>query len=408
MPVVLEKPLYKSSEGALFSTGAFVIFSSIHCVGSNNIMVKRQANLSLTSFQSMGIETSMVGKEKSVSMRSVESFSSNSSSLCSTDPAMRRTTSRHHKLKAQGRTIDEKTEMDCDLRVTFSPMISEVVCEVRNREDFNDAEKLELFLTLDDMAKIKYDAKYITKYYRVKEKRTIDSLDQVYTEAMCRSTYFTSYEEFLRFIRNDDGEFEQIVAQLNPWCRSTKLSGRGLERYCSQKQRSERQSFSSECRAAVVRLSKSEAVSAEEVAAFYHEYSRGNTIYARLMGRGDEIAAANVHIDSKSEFVVQPKNLLEYSQQISCGRGVTNLNIREQATTKREIDESRAGYATDDTNYNKVDAHCHMDTSNSKRLSMDRRQLFAMQRQSSSARLIVRLSNRAIETRLSNRSLDTI
>ena len=362
-------------------------------------MVKRQTVSPLSSFQSVGIDTSMVVIDKNTSMRSIESLSSNTSSLCSNDPAMRRTISRQRKgcvyiekLRAERRTIDETNEMNCDLRVTFSPMISEVVCEVINREDFTDHDRHELFLTLDDMSKIKYDAKYVTKYYRVKEKCTVDSLDQVYTQAMCRSTYFTTYEEFLRFIRNDNGDFEKIAEQLNTWCRTVKVSGRGLERYCSQKQRNERQAFSAECRSAVVRLSKSSTVSPEELAAFYHEYSRGNTIYARLMGRGDEIAAANVF---KKESATQPKNLIHFSQQAAYDRRSTNWDrcdamegvINLSGDTGKVEKSPPSGYKTH-----------HMDTSNSKLLSMDRRQLFAMQRQSSSAKLIVRLSNRSLET----------
>jgi hypothetical protein len=370
-------------------------------------MVKRQAVPSLSSFQSVGIDTSMVVIDKNTSMRSIESLSSNTSSLCSTDPAMRRTGSRqrsgcvcNEKMNTERRTIHETKEMNCDLRVSFSPIVSEVVCEVINREDFTDNDRHELFLTLDDMSKIKYDAKYITKYYRVKEKCTVDSLDQVYTQAMCRSTYFATYDEFLRFIRNDDGDFEKIAEQLNPWCRTVKVSGRGLERYCSQKQRNERQAFSAECRAAVVRLSKSGTVSPEELSTFYHEYSRGNTIYARLMGRGDEIAAANVFNKVND---VQPKNLIHFSKQAAYDRrssswdrndameGVTNQSVGDQTAAIRENDNSLlAG--------NKKIAMHHMDSSNSKLLSLDRRQLFAMQRQSSSAKLIVRLSNRTLET----------
>ena len=371
-------------------------------------MVKRQAMPLLSSFQSVGIDTSMVTIDKNTSMRSIESLSSNTSSLCSNDPAMRRTISRQRSscirsetLKAGRRTIYETEEISCDSSVTFSPMLSEVVCEVINREDISEKERNELFLTLDDMSKIKYDAKYITKYYRVKDTCSVESLDQVYSQAMCRSTYFATYDEFLRFLRNDDGDFEKIAEQLNPWCRTVKVTGRGLERYCSQKQRSERQAFSAECRAAVVRLSKSSSVSAEDLATFYHEYSRGNTIYARLMGRGDEIAAAIVLLKESER---QPKTLVNFTRQSSYNRhskrwersnpmdGVM-LTVPEQTSTVREMETSPIGFKNADTN-------CHTDTanSNSKLLPLDRRQIFAMQRQSSSAKLIVRLSNRTLET----------
>jgi hypothetical protein len=371
-------------------------------------MVKRQAVPSLSSFQSVGIDTSMVVVDKNTSMRSIESLSSNTSSLCSTDPAMRRTTSRQRsgcvckeKLASEGRTIDESQEMNCDLRVTFSPIVSDVVCEVINREDFTDNDRHELFLTLDDMSKIKNDAKYVTKYYRIKENSTVESLDNVYTEAMCRSTYFATYDEFLNFIRNGDGEFEKIAQQLNPWCRTVKISGRGLERYCSQKQRRERQAFSAECRAAVVRLSKSSTVTAEELSAFYHEYSRGNTIYARLMGRGDEIAAVNIF---NKEVEARPTNLRNCAQQVAydhCSEqwdrndgmeGVTSNKLSDQIASIRENNKPFP------EGFKKPDKLHHMDASSSKLLSMDRRQIFAMQRQSSSAKLIVRLSNRSLET----------
>jgi hypothetical protein len=372
-------------------------------------MVKRRTAPSRSSFHTVGIDTTAMTIDNCTSMRSIESLSSNSSSLCSDDPAMRRTTparrlgcKRHDTFQSQKRIINEAKEMNSDLRVTFSPTVSVVVCEVLSREDYTPEETKELFLTIGDMSQIKNDAKFVTKYFRVKEKCTVDALDEVYTNAICRSTSFATYEDFVRFLRNDDRELEKITEPMISWCRKAKVSGRGLERYCSQKQRSERQIFSAECRAAVVRLSKAGTVSDEDLSKFYHEYSRGNTIYARLMGHADEAAAACIFQSETVEISSTTRRSQRRLVRNESNRDLkeTNLYRKEQLETSKMpvvMESNFLSREKDETPL--VDLkRVELQRKGDNILSLDRRQIFAMQRQSSSAKLVVRLSNRSLET----------
>jgi hypothetical protein len=352
----------------------------------------------------MVIDTPTPGVDKSTSLRSLESLSSNASSACSDDPAMKRSTprtrtpcKRQNLCDTNARRIDEVVERIADIRVSFCPSISEVVCEVMSREDFTEEERKELYMTIADMHEIKNDAKFITKYFRAKDKNSIVALDQVYTDALRMSTTFETYEDFLLFLRNDDRQLERIVESLTPWCRKSKVSGRGLERYCSQKQRSDRLAFGTECRAAVVRLSRSNAVSDDDIAKFYHEYSRGNMIYARLMGHADEITAE--HVQHTTSPVVgastQEKSPAKKRHEPTKLQKSSSTNTSERKIAPNDPEALPfVGFKT------KLQGNLEKTSFTQISLPLDRRQLLALskQQQSSSAKLLARLSSRSLES----------
>lgn len=194
----------------------------------------------------------------------------------------------------------QKTSILGPRRVRFNPSLCEIVGEVRRREDFSEAEKKELYLTGFDMQKIRAGAKVITRYFRVKDKQSIVGLDQAFVSALSRASAYESYDDFLLFLGNNDLKLQQMASPLLQWCLTADSSGRGLERYCSQKQRTERTAFGTECRQAVVRLGQS-SILADDLAKFYHEYTRGNVIYARLLGHADAIAAKDAVLQIERE-----------------------------------------------------------------------------------------------------------
>jgi hypothetical protein len=351
-------------------------------------MVKRRSTAPISSFQSLVPDDSVHSVAKSTSLRSLESFGSNASSACSDDSAMKysvpkiRSVCRHlEKYDAKSRRFDDVEETREDLRVHFNPTISEVVCEVMSLEDFTEEERRDLFLTISDMNQIKNDAKYITKYFRLKDNDSVIALDKVYMDSIRRSTTFKTHDEFLGFIQNNDQQLAIVAESLLPWCRKSKVSGRGLERYCSQKQRRERQAFSSECRAAVVRLSKSESVSSDDVAKFYHEFSRGNTIYARLMGHADEQQAEKVSFNER----IEKKSLLKSA-------------VAERQMASTTLDQQTlpfVGFKKTLSQENLQKPNIFSQVS----LPLDRRKLLLISKQqSSSAKLLARLSSRSLES----------
>lgn len=249
---------------------------------------------------------------KEASSRSIESNASSGSSVCSDEPAMkravRRSGGRRPKREKVSGIVNRSRSSECKdgaktlvansskRGVRFSSALFEVVAEVQCRDDMSNQEKYELYLNGADMQKIRADAKSTTKYFRMKESHSVVELDQAHTAAMNRAARNESYDVFWHFMRNADQSLEQVAAPLAKWCLKSQVTGRGLERYCSQRQRSQRTAFATECREAVLRLNKSGSISAEDVAEFYHEYARSNAIYARLMGHADEVAAKEVSL----------------------------------------------------------------------------------------------------------------
>lgn len=236
------------------------------------------------------------------------------------------------------------------------------------------------------MNQIKNDAKYITKYFRLKDNDSVIALDKVYMDSIRRSTTFKTSDEFLGFIQNKDQQLEVVAESLIPWCRKSKVSGRGLERYCSQKQRRERQAFSSECRAAVVRLSKSDAVSSDDVARFYHEFSRGNTIYARLMGHADEQQAESSKLASSERKKSPLKRVVD--ERLMLANEQTTQNMDQQTLPF-------VGFKKTSSQENLQKPNIFGQVS----LPLDRRKLLLISKQqSSSAKLLARLSSRSLES----------
>ena len=361
-------------------------------------MVKRRSAAPISSFQAVVRDEGINAVDKSTSLRSLESFGSNDSSACSDDPAMKRIIPKARSVyrhsdhgNAKSQRFDDVEEKREEFRVHFNPTISEVVCEVMSLEDFSEEERRDLFLTTSDMNQIKNDAKFITKYFRLKDSDSVVALDKVYMDAIRRSNTFKTYEDFLCFIQNDDHKLEIVAQSLFPWCRKSKIHGRGLERYCSQKQRVERQAFSSECRAAVVRLSKSEAVSPDDVAKFYHEFSRGNVIYARLMAHADEKHAESSKVVA-GEFTRKnaPLKSLVEEQKVP-----TNSRVGQNAPAIGPEALPFVGFKKTSSQENLQESSTYTQVT----LPLDRRKLLLISKQqSSSAKLLARLSNRSLET----------
>lgn len=292
--------------------------------------------------------------QTSISTRSLESTNS---SVCSDDPAMKRTVSRTAPLRRRSRDLNKKAvpssrklikttagglleERSCEnttvtpcgklklssfsmkrskkestgssenvdsialktkkavrkRKVRFTATMAQVVCIVDHREDLSDDEKQELYMSAENVQQIREDAKFVTKYFRSRNKEVISEIDQAYcTSLQLATNNYASRDEFWFSLRDDNAEFQEAAAPLNTWCSKTKVSGRGLERYCSAKQRAERGAFAAECRSAVLRLCGNKGVGAEDISNFYHEYARSCTLFSRMMGNQDQAAAQEAY-----------------------------------------------------------------------------------------------------------------
>lgn len=171
-------------------------------------------------------------------------------------------------------------------KVRFSPEIS--VTEIEARSD-DPSKKNALYLSATDMKNCRSDAKSTAKHFRSNDKVTVQLLDQGYRQAS--RVAFDNNDEYYKYMQNHQIIDAVSKASLKEWCSKT-WSGRGLERYCSPKQRIERPHIAMECREAVLRLS-TQNISDQQLAQFYHEYSRPMAVFSRLIGHADQLAASH-------------------------------------------------------------------------------------------------------------------
>lgn len=370
------------------------------------------------------------------STRSIESASS---SVCSDDPAMKRTLSRHAPLRRRSRDLSKKSvpssrklikttagglleernienlsssksklssftmkrvkkentgtnisdQTDAIIlktkknqrkrKVRFSATMSEVVCIVDHRDDLTAQEKNELYMSAENVQQIREDAKFVTKYFRSRSKEVIAEIDQAYCASLELATKdYISREEFMFSLLDDNSELQEAAATLNAWCSKTKVSGRGLERYCSAKQRAERGAFAAECRSAVLRLCGNKGVGSEDIANFYHEYARSCTLFSRMMGQQDQAAAQEAYLQMARKAKALAKQKEGNLMQI---HDIVVDPLAPRASDMLQPQDIVLPSLVEDTTLG--------NTAHSRR-SFDRRQLMALSKQhSSSARLLV-------------------
>jgi hypothetical protein len=329
--------------------------------------------------------------------------------------------------RSSGEVDEKQVVTPRQRRVRFSSTLCEVVGEVNRRDEMTDQEKKELYLTGADMQQIRADAKFITKYFRVKDRYSVAQLDEAYLAAASRSSAYETNEHFDDFMGNDDHQMEQVAAPLTEWCRRSKVSGRGLERYCSQLQRAERTAFASECRAAVLRLCESKSITADDVAKFYHEYTRSIVIYARLMGHADhigakeaaaEMAMAEAAQGKTASVQVQPRQVYQQTPKVAGEQdGLwfdrNDLLVQVSQATHEPPKERCCGTAANVVITTLQEAHSleqslrktsspPTESPSQKASPFDRRKLLLMskQQQSSSARLMVERFGNASRKRM--------
>jgi hypothetical protein len=218
--------------------------------------------------------------------------------------------------------------------------LATVVGHVAHRSDLTSFEKDALYWSPTDLRLIRQDAKAISKYYRSPNgRRAMYELDRVYTWTMTNSNTSTAAitnpvdatadddeEDFLtesywdEFLYNETNQMDRYaVPLLWHWsgCRRgasgangavsvDEEAGRGLERYCSIRQRLERTQFTNHVRQTVIALHQQLKQSNDHhgnnhstyddrvacrVAAAYRLSARPAVLFARILGHADELAA---------------------------------------------------------------------------------------------------------------------
>jgi hypothetical protein len=255
----------------------------------------------------------------------------------------------------------------CGVRFDDS-CLATVVGHVAHRSDLTSFEKNALYWSTTDLRLIRQDAKAISKYYRSPHgRRAMYELDRVYTWTMT-NTYtaddgtnplptasedddddddFLAESYWDEFLYNETNQMDRYaIPLLWHWSGCRRASGacpsveagRGLERYCSLRQRLERTQFTSHVRQTVIALYRQLQPSslsnlndpchthgtddrvASSVAAAYRRSARPAVLFARILGHADELAAEQaleLPSSSSSSWTVSPHNAMACATHLS-------------------------------------------------------------------------------------------
>lgn len=214
------------------------------------------------------------------------------SSTCS-DPAMQRIGCLTRKPTTVGAGRERiALERKKQSKVQFPDELHTIVGYVKNRKDLTEEDKDSLYIDAETNVEIRKHAKLTAKYYRLKDTRSIQQLDNCYTAV--RALADDAMDNTVQQLEDsDEKELAKIGLRLKFWSRRTKFSGRGLERYCSAMQRDERARFVADTRRSLVCMSSEPTVTEERLANFYCHHTRHQRLLARAMGMADAVAVGN-------------------------------------------------------------------------------------------------------------------
>jgi hypothetical protein len=181
--------------------------------------------------------------------------------------------------------------------VRFAPQLEVVLAHVLHRSDMSDQDIDDRFLMQKDVMAIRAHAKLTTKYYRLKDPKMMHRLDACYDQtatlvgkAISDGPNTVSETTLRRCVDLIDR------TAADEWCGRQKFHGRGLERYCSEHQRT--------VRARTIAMSRQHTVqaqddtgdhdtAAEELAAVYRKWTRTAVVFALVMAQADHRAASD-------------------------------------------------------------------------------------------------------------------
>jgi len=173
-------------------------------------------------------------------------------------------------------------------RIRFASEISQVVCSVPCVDELTDQEKRAIYWTTSEFKGIRMSAKLVTKDIRKLGSKGIAPIEEAFATALYLCT-------------KEDSELDLLLANPEDHCKGAQVwctgdsNGRGLERYISPTHRFKRAEYAKEARAAVLRMHRSDKISSDQLASFYVEYAKSATVYSRLMGHADYLAAHKSH-----------------------------------------------------------------------------------------------------------------
>jgi hypothetical protein len=196
-------------------------------------------------------------------------------------------------------------------RVRFAKEVR-VAATVPALESLTAEERFEQWWTKEEFHTIKVSAKFITSSLRKYKKSTIAEVDHALSNSL-RLTCTVNDDGLAKILEDP----EQYGTSLDRW-NDDALPSRGLEKYASNKQRSDRTDLAKMSRCKVLDMLKSDKATVEEIATYYREYSKASTLFARFMGASDAKAARGLPVmPQKYEPVLPPPVFTSSAKMIS-------------------------------------------------------------------------------------------
>jgi hypothetical protein len=170
-------------------------------------------------------------------------------------------------------------------KIRFASTVSQVVCRVLSRDDFSEDEKTEYWIESGEFDRLQSRARMVAEAVKNHGSAYVDCIEDSYKEAQQLSEFMVDDDEIDLFFRDPSC----YTNKMEIWAEAD-YGQRGLEKYISPLQKSQRTSEIRETRLMVVVASKM-GVSDDELADLYAALSWMAFIYSRMVGHADYTAA---------------------------------------------------------------------------------------------------------------------
>jgi hypothetical protein len=175
-------------------------------------------------------------------------------------------------------------------RITFATTVSEVVGRVLSRDDFSEAEKAEYWIERKEFAQIRSNANVVVAAVKEHGQAYVDFIEDSYRIAQHLSEFMVDDDESDLFFEDPSTYTKKMVI----WTEAD-YGQRGLEKYIASRMGSHRVTESREARLVVVTAASMD-LNDDDLANLSEALSWTASIYARMLGHSDSIAAGYTKI----------------------------------------------------------------------------------------------------------------
>ena len=165
---------------------------------------------------------------------------------------------------------------------------------VESHRNMTNQEWTNTWWSKSEFQAIKLSAKFASDTIRIDSKKSIGRIDDLHTASIRLSSALDSKKAVRKFMKRPLKYSEAEAEEISEWA-VKRGTGRGLEKYISDRHSVDRVEIARMARKNVVFMSQRQKSRPDKIASYYRDYSQSCKIYARFMGEADAIAAKQVH-----------------------------------------------------------------------------------------------------------------